>query len=157
MSHADSKEAEIVKFSPRGTHFAVLYPKSIQIYSLTLKLLKTLETKSRFNTLEFALVPLDQDDERFDPDDQVGSGDEVLVVGTEKGLVEVYSVDIGGGDDDDDEEDEEENGVEGKRGIQGKKGEGEDDDDDEAEDEEEGEGPMAEVDLIGTLVGHTNR
>lgn len=27
-------EAELVKFSPRGTHFAVLYPKKVEIYSL---------------------------------------------------------------------------------------------------------------------------
>lgn len=27
-------EAELVKFSPRGTHFAVLYPRKVEIYSL---------------------------------------------------------------------------------------------------------------------------
>jgi hypothetical protein len=106
---------------------------------LTLKLLKTLETKSRFNTLEFALIPpVDGED---DEGEGGGKGEEVLAVGTEKGLVEVYSVSVGGGDEDDeddeedeDEEDEEENGTEGKGGKD-----------------------LADVEMIGTLAGHTNR
>lgn len=32
-------EAELVKFSPSGTHFAVLYPKKVEIYSLVSSLL----------------------------------------------------------------------------------------------------------------------
>jgi hypothetical protein len=35
-------EAELVKFSPRGTHFAVLFPKKVQIYSLVSEELKGL-------------------------------------------------------------------------------------------------------------------
>ncbi|RSH83572.1 uncharacterized protein EHS24_007260 [Apiotrichum porosum] len=114
-------EAELVKFSPRGTHFAVLYPKKVEIYSLTLKLMHTLETKSRFNHLLFADVP--------------GSEAELLCIGTEKGVVEVYDVEIGQADDDEDDED----------------------DDEEDEDEENAKGPFAIVDRVATLVGHTNR
>ncbi|WVQ76400.1 hypothetical protein IAR50_006066 [Cryptococcus sp. DSM 104548] len=119
------EEPELVKFSDAGTHFAVLFPRKIQIYSLTLKLLKTITTKSRFNTLLFATLPapaLEEDDT------------ELLCVGTEKGVVEVYRVEIGG-DEESDEEDEEEEGDE-------KKDEG---------------GKGAELDRVATLVGHTNR
>lgn len=57
----------------------------------------------------------------------------MLCVGTEKGMVEVYTVEIG--DDSDAEEDDGE------------------------KDDEDGEavGPKAEVDRIATLTGHTNR
>lgn len=116
-------EAEQVKFSPLGTHFAVLFPKKIEIYSLSLALLHTLETKSRFNSILFAEVDLD------------GLPVELLCVGTEKGVVEVYDVDIVDAD-----EDEDEGG----------------DKDSDGEDEEKG-GQVAEVERIGTLVGHTNR
>ena len=59
-----------------------MFPKKIEIYSLSLELLHTLETKSRFNSLLFAEVDLD------------GLPVELLCVGTEKGTVEVYDVDI---------------------------------------------------------------
>jgi hypothetical protein len=122
---ADHTEAEQVKFSPLGTHFAVLFPKKIEIYSLSLNLLNTLETKSRYNSLLFAEVDLD------------GLPVEVLCVGTEKGVVEVYDVDIV----DVEESDEEKEAAEK----------------DEEEDEEEKATQVAEVERIGTLVGHTNR
>jgi protein MAK11 len=117
-------EAEQVKFSPLGTHFAVLFPKKIEIYSLALVLLNTLETKSRYNSLLFAEVDLD------------GLPVEVLCVGTEKGVVEIYDVDIVDIDEEDEEEKEK---------------------DEEEEDDEEKPTQMAEVERIGTLVGHTNR
>lgn len=126
-----------MKFSPLGTHFAVLFPKKIEIYSLSLGLLNTLETKSRYNSILFAEVDLD------------GLPVEVLCVGTEKGIVEVYDVDIVDIESDDEEEK-----------VQEKKQKGEDDDDDEDEDEEDDEDKptqVAEVERIGTLVGHTNR
>jgi len=110
----------MVKFSPLGTHFAVLFPKKIEIYSLTLKLLYTMTTKSRFNTLLFSLLPASQTEEEER---------EVLCVGTEKGKVEVYSVDVLPQEDRDDEE--------------------------VAEIEEANKG--AKLDLIGELTGHTNR
>ncbi|KAK4686503.1 protein MAK11, partial [Tremellales sp. Uapishka_1] len=118
-------EAELVKFSPLGTHFAVLFPKKIQIYSLTLKLLHTLTTTSRFNTLLFALLPSGKGDEEK----------EVLCVGTEKGIVEVYDVTL-------------EERKEPK--------EGDEDEEDEEEDEDEG-GSGAQVEKVATLVGHSNR
>ncbi|WWC67086.1 uncharacterized protein I206_100993 [Kwoniella pini CBS 10737] len=117
-------EAEMVKFSQSGTHFAVLFPRKIQIYSLTLKLLHTLETKSRFNTLTFATLP------------DVGVGEqEYLCVGTEKGVVEVYTLEIGEQDVPEESDDEE----------------------DEEKEEREKEGSSAEVTRVGTLIGHTNR
>lgn len=124
----DEAEAELVKFSPLGTHFAVLYQKKIEIYSLTLKLLQTLETNSRFNYLEFALLP-------------GGDDQEVLAVGTEKGLVEVYDVVIGAAPEPAEEDDEADK---------------EDSDDDEGKAGSEQKG-TADVTLIGTLIGHTNR
>ncbi|ORY31924.1 hypothetical protein BCR39DRAFT_479450 [Naematelia encephala] len=125
-SLALGSEAELVKFSPNGTHFAVLFPKKIQIYSLTLKLLHTLETKSRFNSIVFAILPKNGDDDQEDV--------EVLCVGTEKGEVEVYQVDVGKVSE-----------VEGD-------GQG-----DEEEKTEEEEGSGAHVERIGTFVGHSNR
>jgi protein MAK11 len=124
---ADEIEAEQVKFSPLGTHFAVLFPKKIEIYSLSLVLLNTLETKSRYNSLLFAEVDLD------------GLPVEVLCVGTEKGVVEVYDIDIVDVDIESDEDEEKEK-----------------DDEDEHEDEEKTI-QVAELERIGTLVGHTNR
>jgi hypothetical protein len=57
---------------------------------------------------------------------------EVLCVGTEKGVVEVYSVEIAGSDEDsEDDEDDEENSESSPKG--------------------------ADVERVGTLVGHTNR
>ena len=100
----------------------MLYPKKIEIYSLTLRLLHTLETKSRFNTLLFVSLSMDEEEAS-------GDEEEVLCVGTEKGVVEVYSVDLG--DADEPEEDE---------------------------DEADGEGSgSVDVDLVATLGGHTNR
>ena len=102
-----------------------------------MKLLKTLETKSRFNTLEFALIP------PVNIEDEEAEGEEVLAVGTEKGVVEVYSVVIGGGDEDEDEDEEDEEAEaedEEKQGKEGKEGK-----------------ELADVEMIGTLVGHTNR
>ena len=122
---ADRAEAEQVKFSPLGTHFAVLFPKKIEIYSLSLNLLNTLETKSRYNSLLFAEVDLD------------GLPVEVLCVGTEKGVVEVYDVDIVDVEESDDEKDIAE--------------------DEEEEEEKEQVTQVAEVERIGTLVGHANR
>ncbi|WWC57844.1 uncharacterized protein I303_100379 [Kwoniella dejecticola CBS 10117] len=123
-------EAEMVKFSQSGTHFAVLFPRKIQIYSLTLKLLHTLETKSRFNTLTFATLPSTGDGEQ-----------EYLCVGTEKGVVEIYTIEVGQtevSDDSDEDEDEEE-------------------DEPTAAETSEKKGSGAEVKRVGTLVGHTNR
>ncbi|KAI9635994.1 WD40-repeat-containing domain protein [Dioszegia hungarica] len=116
-------EAEIVRFSPLGTHFAVLFPKKVELYSLTLKLLHRIETKSRFNTLEFALIPGAE-----------GEEEEVLCVGTEKGVVEVRKVEIA----DEDEVKEE---------------------DEEKEPEEVETQPIggATLDHVVSLVGHTNR
>jgi protein MAK11 len=127
MAMADEIEAEQVKFSPLGTHFAVLFPKKIEIYSLSLVLLNTLETKNRYNSLLFAEVDLD------------GLPVEVLCVGTEKGVVEVYDVDIV--DVEIEESDEEK----------------EKDEDEDEEDDEEKVTQVAEVERIGTLVGHANR
>ncbi|WVR03391.1 hypothetical protein IAU60_000382 [Kwoniella sp. DSM 27419] len=117
-------EAEMVKFSQSGTHFAVLFPRKIQIYSLTLKLLHTLNTTSRFNTVLFASVPTGADEEER----------ELLCVGTEKGIVEVYTIQVGA-DEPADESDEDED-------VEDEAGEG---------------GNGAVVDKIATLVGHTNR
>lgn len=114
----------MVKFSPLGTHFAVLYPKKVEIYSLTLKLLKTISGTARFNTILFATVPVGEDEEM-----------EALCIGTEKGQVEVYSIEIA----EPTEEDEE----------------SEDEEDDEGIKQREENG--AEVERIGTFVGHTNR
>lgn len=112
----------MVKFSPRGTHFAVLSPKKVEIYSLTLKLLHTLETKSRYNAITFTEV--EQGDEDV----------ELLCVGTEKGVVEVYTVEIGEADEpapaDGDEEE-----ADGSDGVQS----------------------AAQVVRVGTLTGHANR
>jgi len=103
-----------------------LFPKKIEIYSLSLVLLNTLETKNRYNSLLFAEVDLD------------GLPVEVLCVGTEKGVVEVYDVDIVDVDIEDSDEEKEK-------------------DEDEDEDEEEKVTQVAEVERIGTLVGHANR
>lgn len=129
-------EAEIVKFSPLGTHFAVLFPKKIEIYSLTLKLLHRIETKSRFNTLEFTLIPSSAEDVEGTAED--AQEREVLCVGTEKGVVEVRSVVIGG----------EEALVEGEGG-----------EDEEAEASEKEKKPTggAQLEMLVNLVGHTNR
>lgn len=89
-----------------------------------MKLLHTLETKSRFNTLLFTEIP---------PKDDVSDGEEVLCIGTEKGIVEIYSVEVAGDDEEDDEDEE---------------------DDDEDEDMS---GPTVIVSLCGKCVGHTNR
>ncbi|WWD22327.1 hypothetical protein CI109_106818 [Kwoniella shandongensis] len=126
-SLALGSEPEMVKFSQQGTHFAVLFPRKIQIYSLTLKLLHTLETKSRFNTLLFTLVPSTEEEQES----------ELLCVGTEKGVVEVYKITVG--TDDAAVEDEAE------------------DEDEEAEGSAENKGKGADVEKIATLVGHTNR
>ncbi|KAK6904938.1 hypothetical protein I203_105757 [Kwoniella mangroviensis CBS 8507] len=120
-------EPEMVKFSQAGTHFAVLFPRKIQIYSLTLKLLHTLETKSRFNTLLFATIL---------PVNGPMSEEELLCVGTEKGIVEVYNIKVGTEEPHSDSEDE--------------------DEDEEAE-ASETKGNSAKVERVGTLVGHTNR
>lgn len=123
----------MVKFSPLGTHFAVLFPKKIEIYSLTLKLLHTLTGPSRFNTLLFARLP--SDDGEVETEDK-----EVLCVGTEKGVVEVYEVELAEEPSVEDEDDEE-------------------DDDAEADDNAESSSKQssAKVERIATLVGHTNR
>ncbi|ORX33564.1 WD40-repeat-containing domain protein [Kockovaella imperatae] len=125
------EEAELVRFSPRGTHFAVLYPRKIELYSLTMKLLHTLETKSRFNTLLFASLPRAAYFE--DPDEEEM---EMLFVGNEKGSTEGYWVDLGDVEDDSEEEDE-----------------------DGDQDQEEGGSGSINVDLrhIVTLTGHSNR
>jgi protein MAK11 len=123
---ADEIEAEQVKFSPLGTHFAVLFPKKIEIYSLSLVLLNTLETKNRYNSLLFAEVDLD------------GLPVEVLCVGTEKGVVEVYDVDIVDVEIEESDEEKEK-------------------DEDEDEEDEDKVTQVAEVERIGTLVGHANR
>jgi hypothetical protein len=120
----DLVEAEMVKFSPLGTHFAVLYPKKVEIYSLTLKLLKTINGTARFNTILFALVPVSEDEEM-----------EALCIGTEKGQIEVYSVEVAEVTEEDQESDDEE--------------------DDEGTKPAEENG--ADVERIGTFVGHTNR
>jgi hypothetical protein len=119
----------MVKFSPLGTHFAVLFPKKIEIYSLTLKLLHTLTGPSRFNALLFARLP--SEDGEVETEDK-----EVLCVGTEKGVVEVYEVELA-----------EEPMVQ-------------DEDAEEDEDHEAGSSSKqssAKVERIATLVGHTNR
>ena len=121
---SDKVEAEMVKFSPLGTHFAVLYPKKVEIYSLTLKLLKTITGPARFNTLVFANIPVNEEEDM-----------EVICIGTEKGLIEVYSLEIAEVEDEDEEEEE--------------------------DDEETGEGSKkesgADVEQIGTFAGHSNR
>ena len=129
LDMANGTEAEQVKFSPLGTHFAVLFPKKIEIYSLSLVLLNTLETKNRYNSLLFAKVDLD------------GLTVEVLCVGTEKGVVEVYDVDIVDVEIEDSDEEKEKNGGEGE----------------EEEEDEDKITQVAEVERIGTLVGHANR
>jgi len=115
----------MVKFSPLGTHFAVLYPKKVEIYSLTLKLLKTITGTSRFNTLVFATIPVDEEEDM-----------EVICIGTEKGLIEVYSVEIPEAEEEE-EEDEDEDEAEAGEGSKKESG--------------------AEVERIGTFAGHSNR
>lgn len=116
----------MVKFSPLGTHFAVLYPKKVEIYSLTLKLLKTITGTSRFNTLVFATIPVDEEEDM-----------EVICIGTEKGLIEVYSVEIPEAEEDEADEEEEEDEDEAGEGSKKESG--------------------AEVERIGTFAGHSNR
>jgi len=118
-------EAELVKFSSLGTHFAVLFPKKIEIYSLALKLLHTLTTTSRFNSLLFTYRPSSSSSESSMEET------ELLCVGTEKGVVEVYRIDV---PSEEIAEEPTEDGVEG-----GQTGSG------------------AEVALLGHLIGHTNR
>ncbi|OCF44245.1 protein MAK11 [Kwoniella heveanensis CBS 569] len=126
-------EAEMVKFSQTGTHFAVLFPRKVQIYSLTLKLLHTLTTKSRFNTLAFAsLLRSGEGDENNEEEDE--EEEELLCVGTEKGVVEVYNITVG---TDEESEDEDEDEGEGGESVQNGKG--------------------ADVEKVATLIGHTNR
>ncbi|WVQ94013.1 hypothetical protein IAU59_001091 [Kwoniella sp. CBS 9459] len=126
-------EAEMVKFSQTGTHFAVLFPRKIQIYSLTLKLLHTLTTQSRFNTLVFAALSKPGPGEDGETEDE-----ELLCVGTEKGIVEVYNITVGTDEhSDEEEEDENENENEAAESAQNGKG--------------------ADVDKVAILVGHTNR
>lgn len=124
---AEHVEAELVKFSPLGTHFAVLYPKKIEVYSLTLKLLHTLSGGSRFNTLEFALLPVDEDE----------ADQEVLCVGTEKGTIEVYTIELSAPVEDEEEEEDEDEQENGESSAK--------------------VGSGAEVEKIGVLTGHTNR
>jgi protein MAK11 len=119
----------LVKFSPKGTHFAVLFPKKVEIYSLTLKKLYTLETKARFNAVLFAVIPGEEE----------GEEKEVLCIGTEKGVVEVYEVEIGS-----EEPVEEEEGLDDtEKDLKG-------------DEDEEGNGG-ADITKIGELIGHTNR
>jgi hypothetical protein len=133
-------EAELVKFSPKGTHFAVLYPTKIEIYSLTLKLLHTLKSESRFNTLLFATIPSVGDSEEAEEEEE---DVELLCVGTEKGVVDVYTLEIGTSEDEsEDEEDEDEDEMDGD----GPKAQG-----------SKSEGSGADVVRIGSLTGHTNR
>ncbi|RXK37655.1 hypothetical protein M231_05067 [Tremella mesenterica] len=80
-SLALGQEAELVSWSPTGMFFAVLFTHKIEIYSLSIKLLHTLESKIRFNTMTIASLP------STDPD---GQPTLVLCVGTEKGVVEVH-------------------------------------------------------------------
>lgn len=124
----------MVKFSPKGTHFAVLYPKKVEIYSLTLKCLHTMSTTaSRYNTLLFAELT---SDERDDDEDL-----EVLCVGTEKGVIEVYKLSLN------------EEPVGGAEEVVT----GEDEKGQNAQQEGNGTQRGATVDLIATLTGHTNR
>jgi hypothetical protein len=125
----------MVKFSPLGTHFAVLFPKKIEIYSLTLKLLHTLTGPSRFNTLLFAHMPSDDAEVETETEDK-----EVLCVGTEKGVVEVYEVELGEEPSVEDEDAEEDN---------------EEVEDNDAE--SSSKQSSAKVERIATLIGHTNR
>lgn len=118
-------EAELVKFSPSGTHFAVLFPRDIQIYSLTLKLLHTLDTTSRFNTFLFASLPSNDGD------------NEVLCVGTEKGVVEIYRIAVPLSAAVSETPNME-------RGSEG-------------DEEHSGKGSGADVAMLGSLIGHTNR
>ena len=106
----------------------MLFPKKIEIYSLTLKKLHTLDTKSRFNALEFADIP-GQDGEE---------GKEILCVGTEKGVVEVFEVEVGSGSDDE-------------------VGQGEGQEVEGETDEKDDKGSGADVTKIGELIGHSNR
>lgn len=122
---ADKAEAEMVKFSPQGTHFAVLYPKKIEIYSLTLKLLHTLTGNARFNALLFSLLPGEEDEEEK----------ELLCVGTEKGAVDVYTVELAQAQDDEEKDSE----------------------DEDEEDQDESGKSGAIVTKIGSFIGHTNR
>lgn len=97
---------------------------------MTLKLLETITGTARFNALAFSLLPVEEDEEdKEDKEDK-----EVLCVGTEKGKVEVYTVELS---QDEAEEDEE--------------------DDEDAKDEGEKEESGAVLTKIGTLVGATNR
>ncbi|KAL7418950.1 transcription initiation at TATA-containing promoter protein [Cryptotrichosporon argae] len=114
-------EADEVRFSATGRWFAVLFRSRVEVYSLTLNLLYTLGTKSKYNAVLFAQMPAED-----------GEGRELLCVGTEKGLVEVYDFSY-----EESEEDEQDN----------------EDDADDAE----GSAPKATVDRVATLVGHTNR
>lgn len=85
----------MVKFSPLGTHFVVLFPKKVEVYSLTLKLLHTLNTTLRYNAVLFSQVRRGEEEV------------EVLCIGTEKGVVEVHQVEVGQAKVEDDQEGEE--------------------------------------------------
>lgn len=122
----------MVRFSPEGTHLAVLYPKKVEVYTLSLKLLHTFETKSRFTGMEFATLPHPADEENDEAEDE-----QVLCLGTEKGTVEVWDLSV--------------------MPVDEAMSAGPADEED-GEDRQDGQG---EVDVIvsrrSTLVGHKNR
>lgn len=76
-------------------------------------------------------MPRGEDADEEDP------ATELLCIGTEKGVVEVYTVEIGQVEPEEDDDEEM--------------------DEDEEDGEKEPKGPKAEIDLVAKLVGHTNR
>jgi len=89
-------EAEIVRFSASGAHFAVLSPQGVDIYALDMKRINTIAFPKRLLDVRFASA---QDDS--------GKEHEMLLVATEDGKVLCYDVSeavAAGGDDDDERE-----------------------------------------------------
>ena len=74
----------MVRFAASGNHFAVLYPRKIEIYSLGMELLHRSEGPVRYNAIDFSVVPEEP------TEDAKPTETEILCVGTEKGNVEVY-------------------------------------------------------------------
>lgn len=103
-------------------------------------MLETLETKRRFHDLKFASLPGATEDE---PER------EVLLVSTEEGKIDCYTLEILVMDEEDVKAEKELRAAEGKKA---------DEEDEEEEDEEdEGSKTVAIVEKIATFVGHTNR
>ena len=104
-------------------------------------LLETLETKRRFHDLKFASLPGATEDE---PER------EVLLVSTEEGKIDCYTLEILVMDEEDVKAEKERLAAESKKDDV-------DEQEDEDEEDEEASKTVAIVEKIATFVGHTNR